>query len=153
MRIPKVITLILFFTLHSSLFTQAQKVSVLGDSYSTFEGCMSNDTSAIWYFKPESPYRNKNNDVTKVEETWWRQLIGSNKSYSLEVNNSFSGATICYSGYKKGNEPRVPIAGLQDYRDYSNRSFVNRTNTRGTPDTILICGGTNASWAGPPIRA
>ena len=93
MRIPKVITLILFFTLHSTLFTQAQKVSVLGDSYSTFEGCMSNDTNAIWYFKPESPYRNKNNDVTKVEETWWRQLIGSNKSYSLEVNNSFSGAT------------------------------------------------------------
>ena len=54
-------------------------------------------------------------------------------------------------GEKKGNEPRVPIAGLQDYRDYSNRSFVNRTNTLGNPDIILICGGTNDSWAGSPI--
>ena len=45
----------------------------------------------------------------------------------------------------------MPIAGLQDYRDYSNRSFVNRTNTLGNPDIILICGGTNDSWAGSPI--
>ena len=155
MQILKVITLICLTLLPLGrsggglLF--AQKVSILGDSYSTFDGYMSNDTNAIWYFKSESPYRNKNNDVTKVEDTWWHQLIYGTKGFSLEVNNSFSGATICYSGYKKGNEPRVPIAGLQDYRDYSNRSFVNRTNTLGNPDIILVCGGTNDSWAGSPI--
>ena len=155
MQILKVITLICLTLLplgrSGGGLIFAQKVSILGDSYSTFDGYISNDTNAIWYFKSESPYRNKNNDVTKVEDTWWHQLIYGTKGFSLEVNNSFSGATICYSGYKKGNEPRVPIAGLQDYRDYSNRSFVNRTNTLGNPDIILVCGGTNDSWAGSPI--
>ena len=69
----------------------AQKISILGDSYSTFEGCVSNDTNEIWYFKPENPMHHKNNDVTKVEETWWHQLISNTKGFSLEVNNAFSG--------------------------------------------------------------
>ncbi len=129
----------------------AQKISVLGDSYSTFEGCMTNDSNAIWYFKADNPLRNRHNDVTKVEETWWHQLISNNKGFTLERNNSFSGATICYTGYSKGNEPRVPIADLASHRDYSNRSFVNRSNTLGNPDIILVCGGTNDSWCGAPL--
>ena len=155
MQILKVITLICLTLLPLGrsggglLF--AQKISILGDSYSTFEGYMANDTNAIWYFKADNPQRNKKNDVTKVEETWWHQLINTTKGYSLEVNNSYSGATICYTGYSKGNEPRVPIAALSSHRDYSNRSFVNRSNTLGNPDIILVCGGTNDSWCGAPI--
>jgi len=155
MQILKVITLICLTLLPLGrsggglLF--AQKISILGDSYSTFEGYMANDTNAIWYFKADNPQRNKKNDVTKVEETWWHQLINTTKGYSLEVNNSYSGATICYTGYSKGNEPRVPIAALSSHRDYSNRSFVNRSNTLGNPDILLVCGGTNDSWCGAPI--
>jgi len=155
MQILKVITLICLTLLPLGrsggglLF--AQKISILGDSYSTFEGYMANDTNAIWYFKADNPQRNKKNDVTKVEETWWHQLINTTKGYSLEVNNSYSGATICYTGYSKGNEPRVPIAALSSHRDYSNRSFVNRSNTLGNPDIILVCGATNDSWCGAPI--
>ena len=155
MQILKVITLICLTLLPLGrsggglLF--AQKISILGDSYSTFEGYMANDTNAIWYFKADNPQRNKKNDVTKVEETWWHQLINTTKGYSLEVNNSYSGATICYTGYSKGNEPRVPIAALSSHRDYSNRSFVNRSNTLGNPDIILVCGGTNDSWCGAPV--
>ena len=131
--------------------TSAQKVSILGDSYSTFEGYMACDTNAIWYFPTESPKHNKKNNVGKVEETWWQQFLSMNKGMTLEKNNSFSGATICYSGYKKGKEPRVPIKGLEAHADYSNRSFVNRSNTLGEPDIILICGGTNDSWSGAPM--
>ena len=155
MQILKVITLICLTLLPLGrsggglLF--AQKISILGDSYSTFEGYMANDTNAIWYFKTDNPQRNKKNDVTKVEETWWHQLINTTMGYSLEVNNSYSGATICYTGYSKGNEPRVPIAALSSHRDYSNRSFVNRSNTLGNPDIILVCGGTNDSWCGAPV--
>jgi hypothetical protein len=137
-----------FFILSAA---SAQKISILGDSYSTFEGCVSNDTNEIWYFKPENPMHHKNNDVTKVEETWWHQLISNTKGFSLEVNNAFSGATICYTGYSKGDGPRVPIAALSSHRDYSNRSFVNRSNTLGNPDIILVCGATNDSWCGAPI--
>jgi lysophospholipase L1-like esterase len=64
------------------------------------------------------------------------QLI-KKKNWKLEVNNSWSGSTICYTGYRD--------------EDYSNRSFVLRTAALGSPDIILIFGGTNDSWAGSPI--
>ena len=47
---------------------------------------------------------------------------------------AYSGATICNTGYS-GN-------------DYTDRSFVTRCTRLGNPDIILICGGTNDSWAG-----
>ena len=40
--------------------------------------------------------------------------------------------------------------GYRD-EDYSDRSFINRTTLLGNPDIILICGGTNDSWANAPI--
>lgn len=56
---------------------------------------------------------------------------------TLEVNNSYSGSTICYTGYNK--------------MDFSKTSFVRRANELGTPDVILVCGGTNDGWAKSPI--
>lgn len=109
-------------------------VSILGDSYSTFEGYLRPDTNAIWYFKvPESP---KRTDVKNVCETWWHQFIKEN-NYRLCVNNSFSGSTICNTGYRK--------------EDYSDRSFITRLTELGNPDIIFIFGGTNDSWANAPI--
>lgn len=107
-------------------------VSVLGDSYSTFEGYTMPDSNAIWYvYAPQN-----RNDVVKVEQTWWHQFI-TKKGYRLEVNNSYSGSTICNTGYRK--------------EDYTHESFVTRMKYLGSPDIILICGGTNDSWAGSPI--
>lgn len=44
--------ILIFFTLFT-IFNQAQSlpsVSVLGDSYSTFDGYMSPNTNNVWYF-------------------------------------------------------------------------------------------------------
>ncbi len=114
---------------------KAQKqISILGDSYSTFEGYAPCDTFDIWYFKV--PLKNRT-DVTDVKQTWWHKFIKKH-NYRLCVNNSFSGSTICFTGYRK--------------EDYSNRSFVNRMKELGNcPDIIFIFGGTNDSWAGSPI--
>ena len=50
------------------------RVSILGDSYSTFQGYIP-EGNAIWY-GTEKPYsRNLENDVTRVDDTWWYQLI------------------------------------------------------------------------------
>ena len=114
---------------------QKPSVSILGDSYSTFEGYLTPDTMEIWYFAG-SKRDARRTDVSKVSETWWMQLI-KKKNWKLEVNNSWSGSTICYTGYRD--------------EDYSNRSFVLRTAALGSPDIILIFGGTNDSWAGSPI--
>lgn len=109
-------------------------VSILGDSYSTFEGFLTPDTMDIWYFEGKQDARRT--DVKSVGETWWMQLI-KKKNWKLEVNNSWSGSTICYTGY--GDE------------DYSRRSFITRVPALGSPDIILIFGGTNDSWSNAPI--
>ena len=84
-------------------------ISILGDSYSTFKGYVVPDTNAVWYPQPNP----QNNDVQDVRQLWWQQLIRNNsKDYRLCQNNSFSGATICHTGYEGA--------------DYSDRSYCTR---------------------------
>lgn len=109
-----------------------KSVSVLGDSYSTFEGYVTPQTNLLWYFERTED----KTDVCRVEQTWWHRLI-SRHGLRLCVNNSYSGATICNSGY--------------DDNDYSDRSFCTRLTQLGCPDIILVFGGTNDSWAHSPI--
>ena len=126
--------LLLLTILCSSIsFAQSLKsISILGDSYSTFEGYLQPDTNSIWYYV--SP--RQQTDVTSVKQTWWHKFIKEN-NYRLCVNNSFSGATICNTGYR--NE------------DYSDRSFITRMDQLGCPDVIFIFGATNDCWAGSPL--
>lgn len=113
----------------SQMQAQQKRVSILGDSYSTFKGHVTPDTNLVWYPAP-------NNDVVELKQTWWHQFL-NNYGYVLEVNNSYSGSTICHTGYHK--------------EDYSDRSFITRMDKLGNPDIILIFGATNDSWAGAPI--
>lgn len=86
----------------------------------------------MWY----NAGKHDNTDVMAVQQTWWHRLISS-RGLRLCVNNSFSGATICNTGYNKD--------------DYSDRSFCTRLWNLGSPDIIFIFGGTNDSWASSPI--
>jgi hypothetical protein len=109
-------------------------VTIFGDSYSTFEGYLTPDTMETWYFlNRNEPDRT---DVKSVRQTWW-WMVTQRMGWKLERNNSYSGSTICNSGY--GDE------------DYTHRSFITRHTNLGTPDVILIFGGTNDSWANAPI--
>ncbi|MBQ0073324.1 MAG: hypothetical protein KBT34_03930 [Prevotella sp.] len=109
----------------------AQKISVsiLGDSYSTFADYVEPDTNLVWYPAQK-------NDVRRVEDTWWHQLI-TDMGWKLCKNNSYSGSTICYRGYNA--------------EDYRLRSFENRADDLGNPDIIFIFGGTNDSWSGARV--
>ena len=53
------------------------------------------------------------------------------------MNDSYSGSTICNTGYNK--------------EDYTDRSFITRMKRLGCPDVIFIFGATNDSWANSPI--
>lgn len=118
----------------STMVGLPQKVSILGDSYSTFEGWLSSPEYLAWY-KPV-PKEGRPTDVTKVEQTWWKIFIDEN-GYELEKNNSFSGSTVCNTGYGG--------------KDYSSQSFVTRLSDLGNPNIILVFGGTNDDWAGSPM--
>ena len=107
-------------------------VSVLGDSYSTFEGYIPLG-HAVWYTAQPSP---KKTDVSDVKQTWWWQLINRG-GYILGQNDSYSGATISYRGYRGA--------------DYSDRSFITRLGNLRPADILLIFGATNDSWAGVEV--
>ena len=115
-----------------SLSAQTKTFAVLGDSYSTFQGYIPAG-NAIWYF---DGVQNKDNDVVKVEQTWWYQLA-QQTGYQLVMNDSYSGATIAHTGYRG--------------EDYADRSFMTRMYNLRNPDIILVFGCTNDSWAGVPI--
>ena len=112
------------------------KVSILGDSYSTFERHVQPDTNYVWYFANEN--KPERTDVNDVNDTWWQQFI-HDTGLELIQNNSFSGSTICHTGYNG--------------EDYSGRSFITRMKYLGDPDIILVFGATNDLWANVPIEA
>ena len=110
----------------ASMSAQSRKgVSILGDSYSTFQGFVTPDSNFLWYFTTPNP---ELTDVNAVTQTWWHRLI-KDQGWRLCLNNSFSGSTICNTGYNG--------------EDYSGRSFIARMKNLGSPDIIFIFGGTN----------
>lgn len=126
----KKVSIILFILTWVSILPAQVKVSILGDSYSTYKG-WNPKGHATWYDE------NKRNDVENVNQTWWYQLIDDN-GLTLELNNSYSGATICNTGYNGA--------------DFTDRSFLTRSDKLGNnPDLIFVFGGTNDAWAGSPI--
>ncbi len=54
---------------------QTKKVSILGDSYSTFIGVIPSNYATF--------YPNDRNDVKEIEQTWWSLYIKA-KGYELE---------------------------------------------------------------------
>lgn len=134
-RILILFTLILAFPFVETAAQQKEfkTVAILGDSYSTFEGYIP-EGNACWYFtRPQGE-----NDVISVEQTWWHQFCEKG-GYELLINDSYSGSTICNTGY--------------DGADYSDRAFIRRMSnvTASDPDLILVFGGTNDSWANVPV--
>ncbi|MBO4597933.1 MAG: hypothetical protein J5676_08665 [Bacteroidaceae bacterium] len=122
----------LTFSHSASAQKDSVRVTIFGDSYSTFEGYIP-PTHEPWYAPEGSKWHKKNNDVKKVEQTWWWQVIDQLK-WKLETNNSWSGSTVGYYGYRNEN--------------YDYRSFNTRVPYLGEPDVILCCCGTNDSWTG-----
>lgn len=112
---------------------EPKTVSILGDSYSTYEGYVEPSSNWVWYFAQP---RVETTDVNDVKQTWWHRFI-KNNGYRLEKNNSYSGSTVCNTGY--------------DGADYTGISFISRMNNLGCPDLILIFGATNDSWANVPL--
>ena len=124
----KLFLLMLMAVMFTYASAQTKKVSVLGDSYSTFVGVIPSNYSSF--------YPNDRNDVTKIEQTWWSLYVKA-KGYALEKNDSWGGTTICGTGYGGMNS------------SYSN--FISRVDSLGNPDTIFVFGGTNDAWANSPM--
>lgn len=137
-RILLILTALLMASAAAIAVEPPVRVSVLGDSYSTFEGAVMPDTNEVWYFNKMKP---RLSDVTKVEQTWWRRFVDSG-NYVLERNNSYSGSTIDFLGYKDRSGKNA---------DYTSRSFITRADNLGNPELLLVFGATNDSWIKGPV--
>ena len=103
------------------------RFSILGDSFSTFEGYVTPETNNVWYYERIG--------VTSVEQMWWHKMA-TKMGWMLDKNNSFGGSLICnYWGFDAGPQ----------YKPYS---FINRMDNLGNPDVIFVFGGTNDVWNG-----
>ena len=105
--------------------------SILGDSYSTFEGFVTPESNDVWYNLPPDNYIN----VTDVSQMWWWQVQKA-MNWKLDHNNSFSGTLVCNydtTGY------------------YEDHSFIKRADDLGNPDVIFVFGGTNDLWQNAPL--
>lgn len=114
-------------------------VLILGDSYSTFEG-MIPEGQAIYYGKERHP----DHKVSDFKDTWWGMVIAENGG-TLVRNDSWSGTTICHTGYNASDCAHNSFAARFD--KLAESGFFNENAI----DTIFIFGGTNDSWAGSPI--
>ena len=124
----KKLFLVMLMVATCTCLSAQKKVSVLGDSYSTFVGVIPSNYSSF--------YPNDRNDVTEIEQTWWDLYIKA-KGYTLEKNDSWGGTTICGTGYGR--------------MDTSRSNFISRVDSLGHPDIIFVFGGTNDAWANSPI--
>lgn len=106
------------------------KFSVLGDSYSSFEGTVDPETNDVWTYEEI--------DVTSAEQMWWHK-VATEMEWTLDKNNSFSGSLISnFYDFNGG-----------DY--YGPNSFIRRMDNLGNPDVIFILGGTNDVWQNAPF--
>lgn len=113
-------------------------VFILGDSYSTFENCIPEGFAT--YYSSERP----GSDVKSMQDTWWGIVLNATES-NLVLNSSWSGTTICNTGYDKA--------------DCSDKSFIARFDKlisdgffkQNKIDTLFLFGGTNDCWAYSPI--
>ena len=86
-------------------------IFILGDSYSTFKGYL--PENHVTYYTPEGPWYLREHlelepdekDVFQVEQTWWYNLAKENGI--LLKNSSFSGTTICNTGYNGYDNSKI----------------------------------------------
>ena len=112
MKKLSVIVCLFMFALMPLLAQVKQTVAVLGDSYSTFEGFIPKGY-ATWYTTAVQ----KATDVNKVEQTWWWQVIKEG-GYKMGNINSYSGSTICNTGYRDEDYPAGQSGHHLDLRRY-----------------------------------
>ena len=103
------------------------KVSILGDSISTFKGWCDTSRGGAYYPKSDG-------DVTSVSDTWWHRLIYQKMSTGIFENNISAGNTTVVQN-------STGDSGAYWYGwDFGTR--VQQLGL-GDPDVIFIFGGTN----------
>lgn len=121
-----------------------KKVSILGDSISTFcaedekvtiDGhiCAGEDCTTNY---PGNIVKYSASDVVNVNNTWWKQVIDF-FGMNLGINESWAGSCIGYNANQTGGDKYTADNCL------CSETRIDHLDDNGTPDIIMIFGGTN----------
>ena len=116
---------------------------IIGDSYSTYKGCIPEGYAP--YYSEKGEEISHPVSKMKMEDTWWykfREMTGAN----IVQNNSWSGSPICYTGYEN-KDCSKSSSFLYRYRKLREDGFFKKNKI----DTVILLGGTNDSWAEIPL--
>lgn len=115
-----------------------KKISILGDSISTFSGYTTPDGVFYDLFSMAMA------EMRGVEDTWWMRVIRALDA-QLEVNNSFSSTTVsdAMPNLPPAVDPHRITDSFHNSPNYLSGCSDQRTAGLGQPDMILIYMGTN----------
>ncbi|MBO5976190.1 MAG: BspA family leucine-rich repeat surface protein, partial [Oscillospiraceae bacterium] len=111
---------------------QGKVISIMGDSISTFAGYI---PTADGFNREHLSRYPQDNLLTDVNETWWMQVIDQLDA-KLGINDSWRGSTL------SGAAP-VSTGDTGENAAMSNLTRIQNLGSNGTPDVILLYGGTN----------
>ena len=118
-------------------------VVIFGDSYSTHKKAIPEGYSE--YYSDGGIEGGPAVMSMQMEETWWYKFV-SHVGCNLVRNDSWSGSTICYTGYDNADCSKTS-SFIYRYRKLKSEDFFEENNI----DTVVVFGGTNDSWAGAPL--
>ena len=121
---------------HTMKATRDCTLTLLGDSYTTFKGCIPEE-NYVYYPHVNVP------DMQRAEDTWWRLLMGM-RNLRLLVNDSSSGTTVSTSVRP---HHKIDDAFVMRMKNSLSAAGVNGEK----PDCILLFGGTNDGWTDVPV--
>ncbi len=118
-----------------------KKVSILGDSISTFatdvvtsgSDSFAADTCTTNY--PGNRIRYPYDNVNTVSKTWWGRIL-DHFGWELGINESWAGSTITWNGGATTTTRGENVCMASDAR-------ISHLGENGTPDIIFVYGGTN----------
>lgn len=112
---------------------------LFGDSYSTYLGKIPEGNRCYYGTKrfDGAPV------VTSAHKTWWGRLLAYTGA-NLVQNESFSGSSVCKTGYSDYDENTSFVARAEPY-------FQNGFFAEHEIDTAIVFGGTNDAWSESPL--
>lgn len=113
---------------------------IIGDSYSTFEGCIPKGYGPYYRYVTD-----KKTDVLNPSDTWWYQMEKENEC-KIVLNNSWSGSTVCHTGYNGTDTSKT-----SSFNHRIDELIANNFFSENEINTVIVFGGTNDSWANSPI--
>ena len=114
---------------------------ILGDSYSTHKDAIPENYA--YYYCTDGRGEDPRETKMLPTETWWGRFVENGAR--LILNNSYSGSTIGYTGYR--GDCSTTTSFIFRYLTLRDNGFFAENKI----DTLFVFGGTNDSWANAPL--